>query len=44
MFLLRALSELAREEGLDSKAVGDILIVQGIKYNFTSIDKYLMHM
>ena len=37
--LLRALSELAREEGLETKAVGDVLIVQGIKYNFASIDK-----
>ena len=37
--LLRALSELAREEVLKTKAVGDVLIVQGIKYNFASIDK-----
>ena len=37
--LLYALSELAREEGLETKAVGDVLIVQGIKYNFASIDK-----
>ena len=37
--LLRALSELAREEGLETKAVGDVLIVQGIKYNFATIDK-----
>ena len=25
--------------GLETKAVGDVLIVQGIKYNFASIDK-----
>ena len=39
MNLLRALSELAREEGLETKAVGNVLIVQEIKYNFASIDK-----
>ena len=37
--ILRALHELAKEEGLESKTVGEMLIIQGIKYTFATIDK-----
>ena len=36
--ILRALHELAKEEGLESKNVGDILVIQGIKYTYATID------
>ena len=36
---MRALSELAKEEGYESRTVGDTLIVQGIKYTHQNINQ-----
>ena len=36
---LRALADLAKEEGLESKALGDTLVIQGIKYEHSTISK-----
>ena len=36
---MRALSELAKEEGYESRTVGDTLIVQGIRYTHHNINQ-----
>ena len=36
---IRALSELAKDEGYESRVVGDTVIIQGIKYPYPNINK-----